>query len=295
MSKLKLMDYEVVSEMISIGVTPEEYLPRINSLTAPAVLIRELMHIGVECDYVIEDGDSFVLRCPEYSEHYNDFLEEFIQSFRYKSKRVQNIIESYKILSKRDLKSVPTSSHLVEQNTELRKEIEKLREEIEELREDLVAHKEVNADLSRRNASLDDKLEELQIELDSKYRLSKDLTTLTDELMCSTKLLSQAERDRDSYLSQGKELQIHLHKFQTKCHDLEAENAQLLDDLNSYISEAAEDQEILTMYKSEVSDNLYSLQEELREVARTVYGMIEDLTVVFGASPLADGSSRSAS
>lgn len=271
MSKLKLMEYDVVSEMVSIGVTPEEYLPRIRSLTAPAVLVRELMYIGVECDYVIEDGDSFVLRCPEYSEHYNDFLEEFIQSFRYKSRRVQNIIESYKILSKRDLKSVPISSHLVEQNTELRKEIEKLREE-------LIAHKEVNADLARRNASLDDKLEELQIELESKYRLSKDLATLTDELMCSMKLLSQAERDRDSYLSQGKELQIHLHKFQTKCHDLEAENAQLLDDLNSYISEAAEDQEILTMYKSEVSDNLYSLQEELKEAVRTLDCMIEDLT-----------------
>ena len=271
MSKLKLMDYEVVSEMISIGVTPEEYLPRINSLTAPAVLIRELMYIGVECDYVIEDGDSFVLRCPEYSEHYNDFLEEFIQSFRYKSRRVQNIIESYKILSKRDLKSVPISSHLVEQNTELRKEIEKLRE-------DLVAHKEVNADLSRRNASLDDKLEELQIELPSKYILSKDLTTLTDELMCSTKLLSQAERDRDSYKRQGTELQTLIQKTQARCQDLEAENAQLRYDLNSFASEAAEEQEVFTRYKSEVSDNLYSLQEELKEAVRTLDCMIEDLT-----------------
>ena len=275
MSKLKLMAYEVVSEMISIGVTPEEYLPRINSLTAPAILIRELMYIGVESDFVIEDGDSFVLRCPEYSEHYNDFLEEFIQSFRYKSRRVQNIIESYKILSKRELKSVPISSHLAEQNTELRKEIEKLREE-------LIAHKEVNADLSRRNASLDDILEELQIELDieldSKYRLSKDLTTLTDELMCSTKLLSQAERDRDAYKEQGTELQTLIQKTQAKCKDLADENAQLKYDLNFSTAEAAEEQEVFTRYKSEVSDSLYSLQEELKEAVRTLDCMIEDLT-----------------
>lgn len=201
MSKLKLMGYEVVSEMISIGVTPEEYLPRINSLTAPAILIRELMYIGVESDFVIEDGDSFVLRCPEYSEHYNDLLEEFIQSFRYKSKRVQNIIESYKILSKRELNSVPISSHLVEQNTELRKEIEKLREE-------LIAHKEVNADLARRNASLDDKLEKLKSEY---LGLKSENAQLLDDL---NSYISEAAEDQEILTMYKSEVSDSLYSLQ---------------------------------------------------------------------------------
>lgn len=159
MSKLKLMDYEVVSEMISIGVTPEEYLPRIRSLTAPALLIRELMYIGVESNFAIEDDESFVLRCPEYSEHYNDVLEEFIQSFRYKSRRVQSIIEAYRVL--RDRKAVPLS--LIDQSIDLQKEIDKLREEAEEEQEAFTKYK---SEVSDSLYSLQEELKEATRTLD---------------------------------------------------------------------------------------------------------------------------------
>lgn len=102
MSKLKLMDYEVVSEMISIGVTPEDYYPRIISPSVTAILIKELMNVGVSIGFVVKDQDCFLLNCDGSPDEYNDFLEVFIQAFRRYSLRTQCLIEAYQILSKGD-------------------------------------------------------------------------------------------------------------------------------------------------------------------------------------------------
>lgn len=100
MSKLKLMDYEVVSEMISIGVTPEEYLPLTRSRPVPSLLIRHLMQVGIKEGYVKRCGTAYELKCSESS--YNDCLEKFIQDFRKYSPLTQDLIESYILLLEKD-------------------------------------------------------------------------------------------------------------------------------------------------------------------------------------------------